>query len=103
MLLQLGIALETELGRKAHDRRPARADMIGELRHGAKGKQRGLGKHGLGDAPIRRGEGGADRGDEVQCRRSRCGSVHIVTISEIVRTMCYIRVLNCWIDEVSRG
>src|SRR5210317_474556 len=90
MLLELRVALEPELGGKAHYGGPAGTDTISQVRDGAKGQQRGLGESGLRYAPLGRREFAADCSDQIEGRHGWLVPVHIVTLSQINRSMCYI-------------
>src|SRR5210317_781369 len=90
MLLELCVAIEPELGGKAHYGGPAGADAISQVRDGAKGQQRGLGESRLRNAPLGWREFAADCGDKIKGRHGWLVPVHIVTLSQINRSMCYI-------------
>ena len=70
MSLQFGVSVEPQLVGEPDDGRTAGSYPVGQLRHGAKGQQRGLGQHHLGDAAFCRSQPVTDGGDEVGGRRS---------------------------------
>jgi len=95
VLLQTRVAVEAEFIGEPYDRGAAGTDAIRQIRDGAKGKQGGLCKNGLGDTPLRWRELAADSGNQIQSggfpsARIRTSSVHIVTLAQFSRSMCYI-------------